>query len=88
MKKRKIIGLDLSVMRPLIEGLLKNMEGGVFTVDLDKKITSFTKAAEWITGYCLEEVIGKPCHEIFKSNICNDSCHFEKVMKKDTPVNI
>lgn len=88
MKKKELIGLDLSLMRPLIEGLLKNMEGGVFTVDLNKKIIFFTKAAEWITGYCLEEVLGKPCYEIFKGSICADSCPFEKVIKKGIPVNM
>lgn len=88
MKKRKPTGLDLTVMRPMLEGLLKNMEGGVFTVDLDKKIVSFNKAAEWITGYCLEEVLGKPCKKIFKSNLCDGSCSFEKAIKKNAPVNI
>jgi len=33
MLKGKTVGLDLEVMRPLLEGLLKNMEGGVFTID-------------------------------------------------------
>lgn len=75
-------------MRPLIEGLLKNMEGGVFTIDLDKKILSFNKGAEWITGYCLDEVLGKPCYEIFQSSICDDSCPCDKVIKKGTPVNM
>lgn len=51
MKKHDVKGLDISLMRPFIEGLLKNMEGGVFTVDLDKRILSFNKGAEWITGY-------------------------------------
>ncbi|NOR17586.1 PAS domain S-box protein [candidate division WOR-3 bacterium] len=87
-KKERPTGLDLSVMRPLLEGLLKNMEGGVFTIDLDKRIISFNKAAEWITGYCLEEVLGKPCSEIFKGDICDSRCPFEKIIKKDVPVNI
>jgi two-component system NtrC family sensor kinase len=87
-KNTRLTGLDLSLMRPMLEGLLKNMEGGVFTVDLDKKIMSFNKGAEWITGYCLEEVLGQPCDKIFKSNICDDSCPFEKTLKKNAPVNI
>lgn len=64
------------------------MEGGVFTVDLDKRIISFNKGAEWITGYCLEEVVGRSCKDVFKSNICDDMCPFEKVIEKGTPVNI
>lgn len=81
MQKKKLVGLDFEVMRPLLEGLLKNMEGGVFTIDLDKNIIAFNKAAEWITGYCYEEVIGQPCAGILKGNLCNESCVFEKVIK-------
>ncbi len=75
-------------MRPLLEGLLKNLEGGVFTINLNKEITSFNKGAEWMTGYCLDEVLGKPCKDIFASSICNDQCPFEKVVKKGQSVNL
>lgn len=33
----------------------------IFTVDLDRKITSWNKKAERITGYTETEVLGKPC---------------------------
>lgn len=33
----------------------------IFTVDLDRKITSWNKKAERITGYTEAEVLGKPC---------------------------
>lgn len=85
---KKLVGLDLSVMRPLLEGLLKNMEGGVYTIDLNKEITSFNKGAEWITGYCLDEVLGQPCKDIFNTNICQDQCPFEKVSKKGVTANL
>lgn len=84
--KKTIVGLDLSTMRPFIEGLLRNMQGGVFTVNLDKVIISFNKAAEWITGYCLDDVLGKKCNEIFRSTICNDACPFGKVIRTGGPV--
>ncbi len=70
MPKQEVIGLDVELMRPFLEGLLRNMEGGVLTVDLNKRITSFNKASEWITGYCLDEVLGKHCGEILKGNLC------------------
>jgi len=84
--KKLIAGLDLSTMRPFLEGLLRNMQGGVFTVNLDKVIISFNKAAEWITGYCLDDVLGKKCNEIFRSTICNDACPFGKVIRTGSPV--
>ena len=61
------VGLDLMVMRSLLDGLLRWMQGGVLTVDGEGKITSFNKAAVWITGYCLEDVLGKTWKEMFAS---------------------
>lgn len=87
-KKKEVIGFDVSMMRPFMEGLLKNMEGGIFAIDLNRKIIFFTKAAEWITGYCLEEVLGKKCCDIFKSETCNEECPFDKVLKKNVPVHM
>ncbi len=85
MNEKKLVGLDFELMRPFLENLLKNMEGGVFTVDLNKQITSFNKAAEWITGYCYDEVIGKPCYEVLKSSLCNEFCIFDKTIKTGIP---
>ena len=86
MKERKIIGLDKVAMRSLFDGLLKNMNGGVFAIDKDMKIQFFSKAAEWITGYSREEVLGKNCAEVFKATVCKDGCPFEKVIKQGIPV--
>lgn len=86
MKKANSKGLNATAMKFLFDGLLKNMSGGVFVLDQNKKIQFFSKAAEWITGYTSEEVIGKPCYEIFKADVCDDSCPFEKVVKKGIPI--
>ncbi|MGB3340306.1 MAG: ATP-binding protein [bacterium] len=86
MEKRKSLGLDKVAMRSLFDGLLKNMNGGVFAVDRDMTIQFFSKAAEWITGYSREEVLGKPCREIFKAKVCEDGCPFERVIKKGIPI--
>lgn len=86
MVKQEVIGLDIELMRPLLEGLLRNMEGGVLTVDINKRITSFNKASEWITGYCLDEVLGKHCGELLRGNLCTEGCVFEKVIKSGIPV--
>lgn len=54
--------------------ILDNISEGVFTVDTEWRITSFNKAAEQITGRLCDEVVGKPCHEIFQASICGKSC--------------
>jgi len=53
---------------------LNSIAEGVFTVDEEMKITSFNEAAEQMTGWRQQEVIGKPCKVVFKSNICGSSC--------------
>jgi PAS domain S-box-containing protein len=47
---------------------------GIFTIDSDGLITSFNRRAEYLTGYTSDEVIGKPCCDIFKADICRDDC--------------
>ncbi len=47
---------------------------GIFTVDANRRITSFNPAAEGITGWTEEEVLGRPCSEIFHSSHCETQC--------------
>ncbi len=54
--------------------ILDSIADGVFTVDLDWKITSFNKAAEKITGIKKDEAIGRHCWEVFKASICEQLC--------------
>jgi len=53
---------------------LDSIAEGVFTVDRDGKITSFNNAAENITGWLEEEVLGQTCESVLQSNICKTDC--------------
>lgn len=53
---------------------LNSIVEGVFTVDEEMKITSFNTAAERMTGWTQDEVVGRQCKTIFKSSICGTSC--------------
>jgi len=69
--------------------ILESIEEGVFTVDLDRRITSFNRAAEKITGISRQEAIGRPCSEIFNTNFCKRDCVLRRVMTTNTsPANI
>ncbi|MCK4764438.1 MAG: PAS domain S-box protein [Candidatus Aminicenantes bacterium] len=63
----KKIGLDASHIYEVVPS-------GVFTIDKERKITSWNTRAAEITGYSSEEVLGKTCDSIFKSQSCRGSC--------------
>lgn len=51
-----------------IELILHGIDEGVFTVDRELLILTFNPAAERILGWREEEVIGRPCAEIFRED--------------------
>jgi len=55
----------LSDLRVLSRDIVESMPGGVLTTDLNKRIITFNSSAQRITGYRLEEVLGKTPEEIF-----------------------
>lgn len=55
----------LSDLRVISRDIIESMPGGVFTTDLNRRIITFNNSAQRITGYRLEEVIGKTPEEIF-----------------------
>ncbi|MDD2464878.1 MAG: sigma 54-interacting transcriptional regulator [Desulfobulbus sp.] len=64
--------------------ILASVADGVFTIDRNRIITSFNRAAESITGWKQEEVIGKPCSEIFHSSICGSECMLVKAIDSNS----
>lgn len=63
------------------DSILESISDGVFTVDADWRVTSFNRAAERITGIDRKEAIGRFCHEVFKSNMCESECPLRKTLK-------
>jgi PAS domain S-box-containing protein len=70
----------------ILSNILESMDGGVLTVDKNARITFFNRAAEEITGFKKEEVLSQDCCEILKSELCEDSCPLEEVLKTGKPV--
>lgn len=65
---------------PESRALVEELPEGVFTITTHWRISSFNRAAEKITGYSREEVIGKYCWEIFQSNKCKLSCPLRRAL--------
>lgn len=65
-----------------MELIFENVPSGIFTVDKNKRITSWNKKAAKITGYLPHEVIGKECR-LFSIEPCKETCNMfnEKVQK-------
>jgi len=61
--------------------ILNSLAEGVITVDKDFKITFFNEAAEKITGFEKEKVIGNYCKNIFKSDFCFTNCPIANVLQ-------
>ena len=64
--------------------ILASVADGVFTIDHDRTITSFNRAAEHITGWTQAEVVGKPCREIFHSSVCGDNCLLQMAIDRNS----
>ncbi len=54
--------------------IFEHIPHGIFTVDKFGNITDFNSAAERITGWDRDEVIGKSCATIFRSDHCERAC--------------
>ncbi|MEA4880801.1 MAG: sensor domain-containing diguanylate cyclase [Synergistaceae bacterium] len=74
-------------MRQDFEQMLNILREGVYFVDLDRKITFWNKAAERISGYRSDEVLGSSCKDNILihvdstgRNLCDDGCPLHATM--------
>lgn len=80
--ERKNAELEIINSKTFLENVLNTTPSAVFTVDLNRTITSWNATAEKTTGYKSEEVIGKRC-DLFASSMCNDECRlFDNKVEK------
>ncbi|MCD1295452.1 hypothetical protein CUJ83_10620 [Methanocella sp. CWC-04] len=64
------------------ESILKGISDPMFVVDNDRNITFFNEPAAKLTGYQLDEAIGRKCYDIFKMPICHNYCLGDDCWKK------
>ncbi|MEW6385996.1 MAG: sigma 54-interacting transcriptional regulator [Thermodesulfobacteriota bacterium] len=75
-----------SPLTPHTEIILNSIADGVFTVDLDWRVTFFNQAAEEITGVPATEALGRPCCEVFRANVCESACVLKHTLETGKPV--
>ena len=67
------------------DAILESISDGVFTVDLNWRVTSFNRAAEEITGIQRREALGRLCSEVFKSSMCESECALQQTLNSEKP---
>ena len=74
------------------KNIIDNLHDGLYFVDKNRVITYWNKAAEKITGYRADEVIGKSCADNILSHVdcegksmCNDSCPLVSTIGDNIP---
>jgi len=60
----------------LLEQILDYLPDGIIGHDRERRIICFNRAAEAMTGYAREEVLGRDCHEAFGRPFCGNQCSF------------
>jgi PAS domain S-box-containing protein len=70
----------------MTDPILDSINEGVFTVDHEWRITAFNRAAEQITGVRKQDAIGRVCSDVFRANICEESCALRRTVSSGEPV--
>ena len=68
------------------DNMMDSLPDGIFVVDSEMHITAFNRAAEVLTGFSREEVLSRPCCEIFRSDTCYDGCPLQEAKDKGAAV--
>jgi PAS domain S-box-containing protein len=63
------------------QDILDSLAEGIYTVNKDFRINSFNRAAEKITGYKRDEVLGKFCKNVMSSDRCVKDCPIARVLE-------
>jgi PAS domain S-box-containing protein len=65
--------------------IMECISDGVFTIDAEKRITSFNRAAAVITGFTPQEAIGHFCFDVFRADICEKNCALDRTLVSQSP---
>jgi len=66
--------------------ILDCIADGVFTVDMEWRITSFNQAAERITGVAQADALGRACKDVLRADLCESGCVLRRTMETGEPV--
>jgi PAS domain S-box-containing protein len=67
---------EIAADKENLERILDNLMEGIIAHDTQRRILFFNRAAENITGYSKEDVLGRDCHKAFGAPFCGGRCSF------------
>ncbi|MDZ7698489.1 MAG: PAS domain-containing sensor histidine kinase [Deltaproteobacteria bacterium] len=66
--------------------IIDSLPVGIFTVNPERKVSSFNPWAEKITGYSEKEALGRYCGEILQGGMCKLNCPLKTAIDRQHPV--
>jgi PAS domain S-box-containing protein len=66
--------------------VINSIADGIYTIDLDMRLTGFSRSAEKMTGYREAEVLGMKCSEVLRSSVCETDCPLKWTLRNRQPV--
>ena len=86
-KQESEVGFKERLFSPeRFEVVLSSISDGLFAVDDEWRIGCFNRAAEKITGYSRDAVMGMPCRDVFRANICDGACALRYTTQTGEPI--
>lgn len=79
--------VDLVSEKTQLQALIDNVPEGVYTTDANRRILTWNRAAEKITGFKMSEVTGNDCFDFIKcqnveNTFCKANCLIKKAIEK------
>ena len=81
-QEQNLLTLEMDRSRTVINSIAD----GIYTVDLDMRVTGFSRSAEKMTGYREAEVLGKRCSDVLHTSVCDTDCPLKWTLKHHKPV--
>jgi len=69
-----------------LDAVLESIPDGVFTVDRDLTIRSFSRKMEHLTGVAAESAIARPCRDVLRGSKCDSDCPLRWSLEHGLPL--
>ncbi|MBI5746744.1 MAG: sigma 54-interacting transcriptional regulator, partial [Nitrospirae bacterium] len=65
---------QILIQKENLEAIFNSLSDGILVLDNGLRITHANRAAEQITGYTANEILGRSCTEILAGSLCGSDC--------------